>query len=92
MPYNFDLAFVSTVGIDIKNGLTNNDFFEGTVKKQVIKHSKKVCAVLDDTKFDNVTFNKFGDIKDIDILVTNAKVDKKYIDCFSKYNILYICD
>ena len=92
LPYNFDLAFVSTVGIDIKNGLTNNDFFEGTVKKQVIKHSKKTCVVLDDTKFDNVAFNKFGDIKDIDILVTNTKVDKKYIDCLSKYNILYICD
>ena len=92
MPYNFDLAFISTVGLDIKSGLTNNDFFEGTVKKQVIKHSKKTCVVLDDSKFDSVAFNKFADVKDIDILVTNSKVDKKYLNCFSKYNILYICD
>lgn len=92
LPYNFDLAFISTVGLDIKGGLTNNDFFEGTVKKQVIKHSKKVCALLDDSKFDSVAFNKFGDIKDLDIVVSNTKIDKKYLDCFSKYKIMYICD
>ncbi len=92
IPYNFDLAFISTVGFDLKKGLTNNDFFEGNVKKQVLNHSKIKCVVLDDSKFGNVAFNKFADIKDIDIVISNEKVNKEYLNYFSKNKILYICD
>lgn len=39
--YNFNISFISTVGFDDKAGLTNNDYYEGQVKSEIIKHSKK---------------------------------------------------
>lgn len=90
--YNFNISFISTVGFDDKAGLTNNDYYEGQVKSEIIKHSKKICVVLDHTKFDKIMFNSFASLSDIDIVVSDEKVSKKYEDLFREYKILYICD
>ena len=90
--YNFNISFISTVGFDDKVGLTNNDYYEGQVKSEIIKHSKKICVVLDHTKFDKIMFNSFASLSDIDIVVSDEKVSKKYEDLFREYKILYICD
>ena len=90
--YNFNISFISTVGLDDKAGLTNNDYYEGQVKSEIIKHSKKVCVVLDHTKFDKIMFNSFASLSDIDFVVSDEKATKKYEELFREYKILYICD
>ena len=90
--YNLSISFISAVGLDDKTGLTNNDYYEGQVKKEIIKHSKKVCVVLDHTKFDKIMFNSFASLSDIDIVVSDENASKKYEELFREYKILYICD
>lgn len=87
--YSFDKCFISTVGIN-EYGLSNIDYKEGIIKNKVINKSKKVILMADNSKFSVSAFNKFSNIKDLDIIVTDKKPDKLYLDIFIKNNIKII--
>ena len=85
--YNFTKIFISAVGLTIEKGLTNNDYFEGEVKKKMISNSKKNYIVLDDTKFNNDAFISFNNFENISGIITNNKPDEKYLNYFRKKGI-----
>jgi len=70
-----DLAIVATNGISLARGLTTPEPAEGAVKNAMLKAAKKKLVVADHTKFQQDHFSKFGDIKDIDLIVTDQSVD-----------------
>ena len=71
-----DLAIVATNGISLARGLTTPEPAEGAVKNAMLKAAKKKLVVADHTKFQQDHFSKFGDIKDIDLIVTDESVDQ----------------
>ena len=71
-----DLAIVATNGISLARGLTTPEAAEGAVKNAMLKAAKKKLVVADHTKFQQDHFSKFGDIKDIDLIVTDESVDQ----------------
>ncbi len=87
MSYKINKAFIATVGIDLEAGFTNTDFFEGLIKKQVIKNSKTVILMADHSKFNNLTFNNFAEYKDINVLITGKKPSLEFVDKLKENNI-----
>ena len=85
--YNFSKVFISTVGLTIQKGLTNNDYIEGEVKKKMISNSRENYIVLDDSKFDKDAFITFNNLEKITGVITNSKPNKKYLDYFKKKGI-----
>lgn len=77
-PYYYNKAFISTVGLSLTKGLTNTDFNEGVIKHHVIKNSEEVWIVADHTKFGNVAFNKFSDLRGITGVITDEKPEEQY--------------
>jgi len=71
-----DLAIVATNGISLARGLTTPEPAEGAVKNAMLNAAKKKLVVADHTKFQQDHFSKFGDIKDIDLIVTDESVDQ----------------
>jgi DeoR family fructose operon transcriptional repressor len=71
-----DLAIIATNGISLARGLTTPEPAEGAVKSSMIKAAKKVLVVADHTKFTQDHFVKFGEIKDINLIITDEAVDQ----------------
>lgn len=43
----------------------------------MIKRSRKIFLLVDDTKFDSIAFSVICKLDDIDYIVTNRKIDEK---------------
>ena len=70
-----DLAIVATNGISMARGLTTPEPAEGAVKTAMLLAAKKKIVVADHTKFKQDFFSKFGDVKDLDLIITDESVD-----------------
>lgn len=71
-----DIAIVATNGISLARGLTTPEPSEGAVKIAMLAAAKKKIVVADHTKFTQDHFSKFGDIKDLDLIITDDGVDQ----------------
>jgi DeoR family fructose operon transcriptional repressor len=71
-----DLAIVATNGISLARGLTTPEPAEGAVKVAMLNAAKKKIVVADHTKFTQDHFSKFGEVKDIDLIITDESVDQ----------------
>lgn len=71
-----DLAIVATNGISLARGLTTPEPTEGAVKSAMLGAAKKKIVVADHTKFTQDHFSKFGEIREIDLIVTDDLVDQ----------------
>jgi DeoR family fructose operon transcriptional repressor len=56
--------------------LTTPEPAEGAVKVAMLAAAKKKVVVADHTKFKQDFFSKFGDVKDIDLIITDESVDQ----------------
>jgi len=89
-----DKLIFSCKSLDAERGiLDSNDAFT-QVKREMIKAAKIKILAADLSKFDRTAFSKISDIKDIDIVVTNAPPTKGWVASFAKCSVqcLYPAD
>lgn len=76
--YYVDKAIISCKGIDLEKGITDSNEMEAEVKKNMINSAKKVFLVVDNTKFDKVSFVKIAEISDVNTIFTDEKLSLKW--------------
>ncbi|MBC7639817.1 MAG: DeoR/GlpR transcriptional regulator [Rhodoferax sp.] len=69
--YVIDLAFLGANGISLTHGLTTPDPAVADVKAQAIRSSRRRVLVGVHSKFGISSFCRFGDLKDIETIVTD---------------------
>ena len=69
--YTADKLFLGMDGIDIEMGATTYNHVEDAIMRKMMMRSKEKILVVDDSKFDKVTFAKIADLKDFDTIITN---------------------
>ncbi|KAA1042407.1 DeoR/GlpR transcriptional regulator [Macrococcus equipercicus] len=69
--FSFDKAFLGANGVDLMQGLTTPDLEEAAIKSSAIKKSRKSYFLVDDSKFNEITFAKICDLEDVQ-LITNS--------------------
>jgi len=74
-----DKAFMGTIGLSLDSGLTTTDPDEAFTKQQALSHANEVIVLADNTKIGKVSFSCFGQISDIDTLITDRKADQNFI-------------
>jgi DeoR family fructose operon transcriptional repressor len=67
-----DVAFMATNGLSVARGLTTPDPSEAAIKRAMIASAARVIMLADHTKIDDDYFARFGDLADVDLLVTDA--------------------
>lgn len=87
--YYFDYAFISCRTLELENGAMDSSDEEAEIKRLALKHSKNIWLLADHTKFDKISFAKILDLNEIDYLVTDKKLSKKWSKYFEKNNIKY---
>jgi DeoR family myo-inositol catabolism operon transcriptional repressor len=78
--YNINKSFMASTGISIQSGITNSYPLESEVKRLAMEKGLQVFLLVDSSKFDSSSLITYGQLKDIDYLITDTSPSKKYID------------
>jgi DeoR/GlpR family transcriptional regulator of sugar metabolism len=70
--YHVDFAICSCKGIDLSLGVTDSSEKDGQIKQAMFASADKKILALDTGKFDRKSFVKLWDVKDLDMIITNA--------------------
>jgi DeoR family fructose operon transcriptional repressor len=70
-----DVAFLGANGVSLEHGLTTPDQSEAGAKHAMIACSRRRVLLVDHTKIGNDCFCRFGDLGDLDVLITDDDVD-----------------
>jgi DeoR family fructose operon transcriptional repressor len=75
-----DVAFMATNGISVEHGLTTPNPGEAAVKRAMIGAARRTVLLADHTKIGNDYFASFGDLVDVDVLITDTGADRELAD------------
>lgn len=89
-PYNYNKAFISTVGISTTKSLTNTNLYEGAMKTHVLNQCSTNYIVADHSKFDVVAYNHFADFSNVTGIITDKKPSDKFMNFFENHKIKVI--
>ncbi|WP_030165336.1 DeoR/GlpR family DNA-binding transcription regulator [Streptomyces sp. NRRL S-813] len=67
-----DVLFVAANGYSAEHGLTTPDLAEAAVKRAAIAAARRVVLLADSTKHGQEHFARFGDLSDVDLLITDS--------------------
>src|SRR5688500_1153342 len=74
-----DVAFLGTNGCSVERGLTTPDPAEAAVKRAMINAARRVVLLADHTKIGNDYLARFGELSDLDLLITDAGLDDELV-------------
>jgi DeoR family fructose operon transcriptional repressor len=72
-----DVAFIGASGLSVGRGLTAPDRGEAAVKRAMIAAARRTVVLADHTKVANDAFSRFGDLADVDVVVTDSGLDSE---------------
>jgi DeoR/GlpR family transcriptional regulator of sugar metabolism len=81
---NADLALLSCSGINAKGEITDDSLETAQLKRLIVKHSKQVALLCDNSKFNQTMMNTAFRLQDVDYLVTEKKPSSDYLEMVSK--------
>jgi DeoR family fructose operon transcriptional repressor len=70
-----DVAFLGTNGVSVERGLTTPDVAEAAVKRAMLQAARRTVVLADHTKVGNDCFARFGDLEEVDTLVSDEGLD-----------------
>ncbi|HAR70203.1 MAG TPA: DeoR/GlpR transcriptional regulator [Eubacterium sp.] len=85
--FNVDKAAFSVKGIDIRHGMTDSNESEAQVKMAFIQAAKKKILAVDSSKFNKISFTKVGEIKEVDMVITDRKPSDEWLSKFEAEGI-----
>lgn len=80
-------AFLAARGITEEVGVTTAEPYEIEMKKAAISSSEQKILLVDSTKFGKAWYAKYADLSEIDVVITDSDIEKKYIELLDRLNI-----
>ncbi|KRK80601.1 DeoR family transcriptional regulator [Companilactobacillus nodensis DSM 19682 = JCM 14932 = NBRC 107160] len=77
--YHFDKCFLGTNGFSIESGYTTPDPEESSIKQLAIKQSNQTFILSDSSKYCQVSFSKFADLKDATLITNELPVKESVL-------------
>ena len=85
--YHCDIAFLGTDGIDPDMGISTPQIEEAALSEKMIEIANQVIVVSDSSKFGRKSFVKFGNINEVDIIITDKGIIKDDIEKYLDFNV-----
>ena len=73
-----DKAFMGTIGLSLKEGLTTTDPSEAYTKEEVMAQAREVILLADSSKAGKVSFTRAGELGKVKVLITDSSIDSKF--------------
>jgi DeoR/GlpR family transcriptional regulator of sugar metabolism len=81
---NADVLFVAASGVSLQKGLTDPTWLDSSIKKAMIRSSKRVILLIDPHKFDLVSSRTYASIDQVDSIITDRSISE---DILQKYRL-----
>ncbi|GAP06472.1 transcriptional regulator, DeoR family [Anaerolinea thermolimosa] len=88
--FHINKAFISARGLTLDEGLAELNEQEGMVKRELIRYSKQVIAVMDSSKIGLAGLYPFADIHSIHLLITDSRISSEFQDQFQQVGLQII--
>jgi DeoR family fructose operon transcriptional repressor len=82
-----DVVFMSCDGLSFTRGLTTPYSAEATLKHAMIEASRRVVAIVDQSKFGNDQLFNFVALDDLDVLVTDTRADDAAVRAIAAHGV-----
>jgi DeoR family fructose operon transcriptional repressor len=82
-----DVLFMSCDGLSFQHGLTTPYREEHTIKRAMMERAHRVVAMVDQSKFGNMQMFSFAKFDEIDVLVTDTRVDPEAADFLTSHGM-----
>lgn len=86
-----DVLFTSCDGLSFQHGMTTPYREELVVKRAMIARARRVVAMVDGSKFGNAQMFGFAAFEQIDVLITDTRVEGEAIDFLEDHGITVHC-
>lgn len=77
---NVDVFFLTANGVCVDKGLSTPDIETSRLKRTMLSNANTTILLADSSKIGNVCFTKFADLKEVDLLISDQGVDKKFLE------------
>lgn len=82
-----DKVIMGTRGVSLEHGLTNDYLQETLTDRAILKIGREIIIVADHTKVNRVSTALLAPLNSLHTLVTDVKVDKKFVQALKKHGI-----
>lgn len=77
---HLDLAIIATSGVSLDHAFSTPTSSEAVIKRAVIRSAKRVVVVCDHTKIGSNFFERFAELTDVDVLITDVGATPEQIE------------
>lgn len=84
---NAHTAFLAATSVSLEKGVTNSTTFEVEIKKTMMAVSAQRILLVDHTKFDTVSLVTFAELRELDVLITDAAPPAPYFDYCAAHDV-----
>jgi ribose transport system substrate-binding protein len=85
-------AFMSCSGFSVDVGMTEIDIQEEQIKREMIRSTECVVALIDSSKLGKVDLTSFGSVDQITHILTDSRLDPQFVDQLRQTDvILTVC-
>lgn len=85
--FHVDKTLFSCKGLDLSAGITDSSEFHAQTKQSMVQAAKKRILLLDDSKFDKISFVNIAELEQIEAVVTNLCPEKQWLQFFENHGI-----
>ena len=85
--YYADKVIISCKALDHEWGIMESQEAFGSTKRCMMASGRKKILVIDSRKFDRTAFYVAGNLRDVDVVVTDTKPSEKWLEHFSELDI-----
>ena len=85
--YHCDIAFLGTDGIHPDMGISTPQIEEAALSEKMIQIANQVIVVSDSSKFGRKSFVKFGEMSDVDIIITDKKIGEDDLNQYADFPV-----
>jgi DeoR/GlpR family transcriptional regulator of sugar metabolism len=82
-----DIAFMGTIGISAKDGMTTTDPAEALTKEQAMAHASRIVLLADSSKFGKTSFVRFGSLKALSTVISDNQVPSAERKAFQRLGV-----
>jgi len=84
MNLHVDKAFMATNAFSVEKGFSTPDINTAEVKRMLIENASEVIMLCDSSKIGYMSFARFASVEDVDLIITDNRVDKKVVGILNK--------
>lgn len=90
--FTVDVAIISCKALNKEHGFMESTEEEAMIKKNMLKHAKKIILLADHHKFDKIAFTRIGYLEEINTLITDQRPNQEWCNLLQEKNIQLICE